>query len=111
MIYNRNTVFVTGQARPGKDDVITHTYEVFSLCLVIDKDTDMIADVSCNAVMPMTGDFVSQLLTGKDLVLELDEMIDAIQTRFFALMQKPLIAALKDAQNRYFLEFPEKKSK
>lgn len=109
MKYLENTVFITGQSKPSKDDVISSTYSVFSLCVIIDRETDRIVDIACNTIMDETEDFIRDMLCSRNIVKELDIMIDTIQSRFFALIQKALIAALKDAQNRYFIVFPEKR--
>ena len=45
--------------------------------------------------------FVRQLLVGRRLAEELSALEAEIRERYFALTQKPLIAALKDAANRY----------
>ena len=60
--------------------------------------------------MDETEDFIRMLLLGRNIVTELDEIIDSVRKRFFALVQKTLIAALKDAQNRYFMIYPEKRA-
>ena len=54
MNYLENTVFVTGQSKPSKDDVISSSYSVFSLCVIIDKETDRIVDIACNTIMDET---------------------------------------------------------
>ena len=109
MNYLENTVFVTGQSKPSKDDVISSSYSVFSLCVIIDKETDRTVDIACNTIMDETEQFIRDMLCSKNIVTEVDKMIEVIQSRFFALIQKALIAALKDAQNRYLMIFPEKR--
>lgn len=109
MRYLENTVFVTGQSKPGKGDIISSSYAVFSLCIIIDKETDRIVDIACNTIMDETEQFIRDMLCSKNIITELDKMIEIIQNRFFALIQNALIAALKDAQNRYFMIFPEKR--
>ena len=109
MNYLENTVFVTGQSKPSKDDVISSSYSVFSLCVIIYKETDRIVDIACNTIMDETEQFIRDMLCSRNIVTEVDKMIEVIQSRFFALIQKALIAALKDAQNRYLMIFPEKR--
>ena len=50
-----------------------------------------------------TRNFVVSMLLGKSLTTDLDEMQQSIRERYFALTQKPLIACLKDAHNRYMM--------
>ena len=109
MIYNDSVIFLTGQAKPSKEDAISAVYSVFSLCLFLDTRTDCIENLICTTAMPETQEFVRQLLIGKNLVSEMDLMVDILKKRFYALVQKTLIVALKDAQNRYLMIYPEKR--
>ncbi len=108
-IYADSTVFITGQAKPSSEDAINALYHTFSLSIIVDKNTDIIVDLACNTVMDETKDFIRMLLCGKNILTELDTMIEIIKNRFYALIQKALIAALKDVQNRYLMIFPEKR--
>lgn len=103
MEYAPSTVFVTGLARPSKDDPIAILHQVFFLSLIVDRETDIIVNVACNTVRVMTEDFIRLLLIGKSLSREMDDMVEAIRERFFGTAQKTLIASLKDAHNRYML--------
>ena len=109
MQYSDSVIFLTGQAKPGKEDAISTVYSVFSLCLFVDTRTDMIVDLACTTVMDETEAFIRHLLVGRSLVTELEPMIDTLSKRFFALVQKTLIVALKDAQNRYLMIYPDKR--
>lgn len=101
MIYAKNMIFITGQARPIKDDVINNVYQVLSFGLVIDRNTDIIVDVDCTTVMDLTKNFIRDLLVGRNFVAEINDIEHDIRERFFGLIQKPLIVSLKDANNRY----------
>lgn len=107
--YNVNSVFITGTAKPSNEDAIKNVYQVFSLSLIVDTRTDQIVDSSCTAVMNMTNNFIRSMLIGRNLVTEINETVEEIRGRFMALVQKTLIVALRDAQNRYFMAFPEKR--
>lgn len=109
--YSDSTIFITGQAKPGKEDAISSVYNVFSLSLFIDTQTDRIVNLACNTVMDETEDFIRMLLVGKNLLTDLDEMLDILSRRFYALVRKTLIVALKDAQNRYLMFYPDKRSR
>lgn len=101
MEYAPTTVFITGVAKPAKDDPIADDYQVFFLSLVVDRETGLIVDATCNTARDMTKDFIRSLLVGRNLATELGEMVTDIRRRFHGLAQKPLIVALKDAYNRY----------
>ncbi len=109
MQYGNSVIFLTGQAKPSREDAISAVYSVFSLCLFIDTKTDTILDLACTTAMDETEEFVRILLVGHDIVNDLDVMVEALRTRFFALVQKTLIVALKDAQNRYLMLYPDKR--
>ncbi|CVK18393.1 MULTISPECIES: DUF3870 domain-containing protein [Sporomusa] len=103
MDYAPNTIFITGQAKPSKEDAISTVYNVFFLSFIVDTETDLIVDVTCNTVRTMTQDFIRSLLIGQNLATGIDGMVRDIQQRFFGLVQKTLIVALKDAHNRYMM--------
>ena len=109
--YGEDTVFVTGLAKPSADDAISTVYRSFSLCLIVNLRTDIIVDVFSTVAMDETEDFIRSLLVGANLLTELDMVTDRIKKRFLAMVQKTLIVALKDAQNRYMMSFPEKRQK
>lgn len=54
MRYGKDTVFITGVAKPAKDDPIASTYDVF-ISLIVDKKTDKIINLTCNTASDMTG--------------------------------------------------------
>ncbi len=103
MVYGKSTVFVTGVAKPNKDDPITSVYNVFFLSAIVDEDTDLIVDVTCNAASEMTKDFIRSLIVGNNFLDGVEDIVQSIRGRFFGLVQKPLIVALKDAHNHYKL--------
>ena len=57
--------------------------------------------MGCNTIVGVTEKFVRDLLVGRNLCNDLPEIEADIRRRYFALTQKPLIAALKDAANRW----------
>ncbi|MCT4620543.1 MAG: DUF3870 domain-containing protein [Marinisporobacter sp.] len=101
MHYEPSTIFVTGRGKPAKDDVITNVYQVFTLSLIVDTKTDIIVDANVNSVMEMTSDFIRGILTEYNLITEICDIENEIKCRFFGLVQKALIVALKDAYNKY----------
>ncbi len=99
--YEPGTIFVTGVAKVAKDDPIASSYQVFFVSLVVDHDTGVIVDATCNTARDMTKDFIRSILVGGNLVSGLEEISAQIRQRFFGLAQKPLLVALKDAHNRF----------
>ena len=89
-MYKDDTILVVGQAKPSKEDAIYSLH-------------GEILDLECNTILSVTRNFVVSMLLGKSLKTDLDEMQQSIRERYFALTQKPLIACLKDAHNRYMM--------
>ncbi|UUX33570.1 DUF3870 domain-containing protein [Fundicoccus culcitae] len=105
MNYSDNSVYITGQGRIGKNDAIGSVYSIFALSLIIDRDTEIIEDVDCTAALGLTGAFVRQLMVGKRIIADADEIIKQIQERFFGTSRNALLTAFKDSVNRYKIEF------
>ena len=102
--YPPDSVFVTGVARVSKEDAINAMYGTLSL--VVDVKTGTIINCSANMIMSDTIDFLRQIIEGKNLVTDTDLITDLLKKRFLALSQKAVVAALKDAQNRFLMAYP-----
>ena len=101
MEYGPNTVFITGVAKVSKDDPIASSYNVFFVSLVVERESGLVVDATCNTARDMTKDFIRSILVGGNLLTGLDEMTAQLRLRFFGMVRKSLLAALKDAHNRY----------
>ena len=80
MIYDTNTLYVTGMSKSNNNnmDPITKMYNSISfLGLILDKDTDIIIDVTCNTISDITNDFIKRktILVGKNLVKDVNNII------------------------------------
>lgn len=102
-MYDKNTVLVVGQAKPSREDAIYNLHGEFYISLVVEKDTGKIVDVECNTILSVTRNFVASMFIGKSIKTDLDVLEKEIKERYFALTQKPLIACMKDAHNRYMM--------
>lgn len=100
-MYGENTMLIVGQAKPSREDAIYSLHGEFYVSLVVERESGMILDVECNTILAVTSRFVTELLVGKSLKTDLNKIEAAIRERYYALTQKPLIACLKDAHNRY----------
>ena len=65
-----------------------------------------VREVVANMIMSDTIDFLRQIIEGKNLVTDTDLITDLLKKRFLALSQKAVVAALKDAQNRFLMAYP-----
>lgn len=101
MIYDNNTIYVTGMSKSNNTDPITKMYNFFFLGLILDKNTGVIIDITCNTISDITNGFIKTILVDKNLVNDLNKIIIEINERFLGTSQKALIVALKDAFNKY----------
>ena len=101
MKYPKDTILVVGQAKPSRTDAIYQTHGEFYISLVLERDTGRILDAACNTILDVTAEFARDILVGRRLPEDLPALEAEIRARYFALTQKPLIACLKDAANRY----------
>ena len=102
-MYVENTVLVVGQAKPSREDAIYNLHGEFYISLVVERDTGRILDVDCNTILSVTKNFVASMFVGKNLRTDTEVLEREIKERYFALTQKPLIACMKDAHNRYMM--------
>lgn len=100
MNYPENTVYLVGHAKVANDNPISQSYGIFFMPFVVDKTTHRIIDVSCNAILDISRDFVCSMLVGCDLLDGLDETVARVRTRYFGSSQKAIVAALRDANGR-----------
>lgn len=96
----RDKLYIAGNAKPNSGNPITYVYDRLILVLIIDKKTGEILDTDLNSVCELTKQFIKELLVGYSLMHDLDVMIHELQTRYFGLSQKTIIACLKDAYNK-----------
>lgn len=102
-MYEGNTILVVGQAKPSKDDAIYNLHGEFYISLVLDRENGTILDMDCNTILEVTKNFVASMLIGKSIRDDVTALEKEIKERYFALTQKPLIACIKDAHNRYMM--------
>lgn len=102
-MYDKNTILVVGQAKPSREDAIYNLHGEFYISLVLDRETGKILDMDCNTILEVTKNFVATLLIGRSLRDDVQMLEKEIKERYFALTQKPLIACIKDAHNRYMM--------
>ena len=79
-------------------------YGTFTLSLVVDVKTGTIINCSDNMIMSDTIDFLRQIIEGKNLVTGLRI---CSKSAFGPIPKKAVVAALKDAQNRFLMAYPD----
>lgn len=102
-MYEDSTILVVGQAKPSREDAIYSLHGEFYISMVVERESGRIVDAECNTILSVTKSFVKTMLSGKSLKTDMEQIEREIRERYFALTQKPLIACIKDAHNRYML--------
>ncbi len=100
MEYSESTIYLVGHAKVSDDNPIKQNCDIIFFPFVVDAMSHRIVDVSCNAVLDITRDFVRALLVGCDLLDGVDEIAARVRRRYFGSSQKAIIAAVKDAHGR-----------
>ncbi len=103
MLYGKETIYITGTAKISGNDPIADIFDTFFLGIILDRNDGRIIDVTCNMVKDVTSDFIKSMFMGYSLSEETDLIIEEIRDRFHGIAQKAVIAALKDARNRYIM--------
>lgn len=99
-MYDRETVYIVGDAKSPENNPIMKQYQAFFVAFVIHRVSGEIVDAECSATVPITKKFVSSLFVGKNM-LDVDGIIHEINSRYFGSSQKALIVAFKDALKKY----------
>lgn len=75
-------------------------FNAFFIGLVVDRTNHMIVDADCSATISLTSSFMKQLFFGQSM-LNIDGVINEINTRYFGSSQKALTVAFKNAHIKY----------
>jgi hypothetical protein len=100
IMFDKNTVYIIGDAKAPSNNPITQQYKAFFIGLVVNKESGIIVDADCSATIELTKSFVRSLLVGQS-ILDIDTVTKEIQTRYFGSSQKALIVAFKNASLKY----------
>lgn len=103
MIYEKNTLYIIGISKISSNDPISALYDIFFVGIILDKNTGKIVDSTCNMVRDETNNFIKSILIGYNLLNDIEAIVDEIKERFHGMAQKAVIAAVKDARNKYML--------
>jgi hypothetical protein len=103
LIYDKNTIYITGVAKISSNDPISALFDTFFIGIILERDTEKIIDVTCNMVREVTTEFIKSMLCGYRLNQDIEQITEEIKERFFGIAQKAVIAAVKDARNKYMM--------
>jgi hypothetical protein len=102
MLYDKDTIYIIGDAQAPGNNPITQQYSAFFIALVVDTSNHKIIDAGCSSTIPLTSDFVRSIFMGHSMLL-FEVIAEEIRRRYHGSSQKALIVAFKDAQKKYKL--------
>ncbi|MFD2706301.1 DUF3870 domain-containing protein [Salibacterium lacus] len=99
-MYDKNTVYVVGEAKSPENNPIMKQYETFFVSFVIDQSDGTILDADCTSVLGLTKNFVQSLFTGQN-IRDTDTVSNMVMNRYLGSSQKAIIVAFKNARKKY----------
>ncbi|AJY77934.1 DUF3870 domain-containing protein [Paenibacillus beijingensis] len=99
-MYDKDTIYVIGDAQTSVNNPITQQYSAFFIGLVVDTTNHKIVDAGCASTIPLTSEFVRSIFTGQS-ILSFEQVAGEIRRRYHGSSQKALIVAFKDALKKY----------
>lgn len=100
-MYDKDTLYIVGNAKTASDNAITQTYSSFYIGFVIKGRTGEIIDLSCSSTIKTTDEFIKSIFIGEHLS-ELNSLLELeIKRRYHGSSQKAIIVAYKDGVKKY----------
>lgn len=94
------TVFLTGEAKAPTNNPITRRWGLYFIGLVVDTESHIVVRADCTATLGLTAEFVKGLIEGRS-ILDDDELVESISTRYHGSSQRALAAAVRNAASKY----------
>ncbi|MBY0121220.1 DUF3870 domain-containing protein [Bacillus sp. S/N-304-OC-R1] len=99
-MFQQNTVYIIGDSKTSLNNPIMQKYNQFFIGLVVNRDNHEIVDAECSSTIALTSLFVKSLFTGKS-ILNVNQVLEEIEQRYFGSSQKALMVAFKNANIKY----------
>lgn len=96
-----NTIYIVGMARSQQNNPITYRYGLFLMGFVINRDTGEIIQCESSFALSTTNEFIRSIFIGENIMLPIEEIRRIIEDRYLGRSQKTILAAYKDAQEKY----------
>ncbi|TVY08694.1 DUF3870 domain-containing protein [Paenibacillus cremeus] len=101
-MYDKDTIYVIGDAQASVNNPITQQYNAFFIGLVVDTTNHKIVDAGCSSTIPITSEFVRSIFIGHNMYA-FEAIAEEVRRRYHGSSQKALIVAYKDALKKYKL--------
>ena len=95
---NRETIVIGGDARLPRE---LSAGESFQVVLELDVETCEVIDVFFSPCAPIVQKYLGDLIIGKNLETDMNEVMDHIEKRLLLKTRKAIIAAMRDLIRRY----------
>ncbi len=95
------TIVIAGSARLPKDVTTQHVFGCITIELEVDLADKTIVDISCTLVPTLGEKMLRNVLLGNKIDEGIEEAIIQLDSRFFNVTKKAVIAALEDAYRWY----------
>jgi len=95
------TIIIVGSARLPEDVTAKHVFGCITIELEIDPVDSKIVDISCTLVPSLGEKILRNALLGNKIDEGIEEAIIQLDTRFFNVTRRAVIAALEGAYRRY----------
>ncbi len=95
------TIIVAGSARLPEGVTAKHVFGCITIELEIDLVDSTIVDVSCTLIPSLGGKILHNALVGSKIDEGIEKAIIQLDSRFFSVTRRAVIAALEDAYRCY----------
>ena len=95
------TIIVAGSARLPEGVTAKHVFGCITIELEIDLVDSTIVDVSCTLIPSLGGKILHNALVGSKIDEGIEKAIIQLDSRFFSVTRRAVIAALEDAYRWY----------
>lgn len=75
-------------------------FNTYFIGLVIDRDSHEIMEAECSSTISLTSRFVQSIFVGRS-IMDMEDIIEEIENRYFGASQKALTVAFKNAYIKY----------
>lgn len=96
-----STVIVTAYAKAPQGTSMYEIYKYAGIVLEIDKVTHQIIDAEFTFITELAQNYFKRMLIGFDMASNLDELLERVDSHYFAPSTGSVTVALKSAQKRY----------
>ncbi len=98
---SKESILITGYANLPKDIAAHQLYKVVGLVLEVELETGIIKKVSVTLATTVAQNFIKEILIGKSIDYQYEEIIDLFKRRYWGSARKAIISAVTAAHKRY----------